>query len=130
MARGHIAWQMHKGLAAGKDLRDMAKAALRIELIAVKRGDSHRLLPAMLQRVEAQRHHGGGIARADDAEDAAFLTQLVPVDVPGRAITLRGLSLGERGAGGRFDHAEGAAFQRRCGSFRRQRQGSCGKTPP
>ena len=41
--------------------------------------DAGRFLPAMLQRVEAERGNRGGVAMAIDAKDAAFLVKLVVV---------------------------------------------------
>ena len=68
----------------------MALAAMRVELAlsirAVKAGDANRLLPAMLQGVQAQRHHGRSLFGADDAENAAFFPELVAINIPRGAV--------------------------------------------
>ena len=43
--------------------------------VAVEAGDAGGFLPAMLQRVQAERGDGGGVGDVPDAEDAAFLVQ-------------------------------------------------------
>ncbi len=50
-----------------------------MEARAVEADDAGRLLPAMLQRVQAERGDGGGVGHVPDAEHAAFLVQLVVV---------------------------------------------------
>ena len=47
---------------------------------AVEAGDAGRFLAAMLQRVEAERDEARGVVGAPDAENAAFLAQLVVVE--------------------------------------------------
>ena len=51
-----------------------------VELLAVEGDDAGRLLAAMLQRVQAERRQRRRIRMAEDAEDAAFLVQLVVVE--------------------------------------------------
>ena len=58
---------------------DVADTPAGEELLAVETGDTDRLLPAVLQRVEPQRDDRRRIARTNDAENAAFLAQLVAV---------------------------------------------------
>ena len=58
---------------------DRAKAAMRVELVAVERDDAGRFLAAVLQRVQAERGHRGGVGMAEDAEYAALLVQPVVV---------------------------------------------------
>ncbi len=52
---------------------------VRVKAPAIEADDAGRLLPAMLQRVQAKRRHGGGIGHVPDAEHAALLVQLVLV---------------------------------------------------
>ncbi len=51
--------------------------AVRVERLAVGRDDARRLLPAVLQRVKAEVGHVGGFGVAEDAEDAAFVAEVV-----------------------------------------------------
>ena len=55
----------------------MAHRAVGVEIVAVEAGDAGRFLPAMLERVQAERGQRGGAIGAVDAEDAAFLVQMV-----------------------------------------------------
>ena len=50
-----------------------------VELLAVIGDDAGRLLPAMLQRVQAERDQRRRVGMAEDAEDAAFLVQMIRV---------------------------------------------------
>jgi hypothetical protein len=50
-----------------------------VEVAAVIAGDPGRFLAAMLEGVEAQGDHRRGALRAPDAEDPAFLAELVVV---------------------------------------------------
>jgi hypothetical protein len=50
----------------------MPLSAERRAVIACNAG---RLLPAVLQRVDAKRRERGGVRRADDSEDAAFFIE-------------------------------------------------------
>ena len=93
MARCHIARQGVKGLRAVEYLRDMAVAPVGVEFMGaalVIADDAAGLLPPVLQRVQAERDRGGGVFHADDAENAAFLVQLVAINVainvPGRVV--------------------------------------------
>src|SRR5438128_994786 len=57
---------------------------MRVEAGAVERGDAGRLLPAMLQRMQAERRNGGRAWHVPDAEDATLLVQGVFVAAPAR----------------------------------------------
>ena len=50
---------------------------MRVELLAVARDDAGRLLPAVLQRVQAEVGHVRGLGVAEDAEDAALVVEVV-----------------------------------------------------
>ncbi len=69
----------HRHIVA-EDARDMAHAAVAVEIGAVIAGDSGRFLAAMLERVKAERSDRGGAVGAPDAENAAFLAELVAVE--------------------------------------------------
>ena len=56
-----------------------AEAAFRLEALAIEGDDACRLLPAVLQRMEAQRRERRRVRVAVDAEHAAFLAQAVGV---------------------------------------------------
>jgi hypothetical protein len=68
-------------LLRGEVVAHVAEAAGGVEaLLGVMGDDAARLLPAMLQRVQAEGHEIRRIHHADHAEDAAFLAQLVVID--------------------------------------------------
>ena len=94
MARGHGAGQAGQHLAIGKDLGNMAKAAMRIEFAPVEAGNAHRFLPAVLQGVKAKRGYARRILDADHAENAALLAQLVAVTVKKRVSKVHGFAPG------------------------------------
>ena len=50
---------------------------VRVELLAVARDDAGRLLPAVLQRVQAEVGHVGRFGMVEDAEDAALVVKVV-----------------------------------------------------
>ena len=77
----HVAGQFGDGIGRGEILRHMAKPAPDIEFAAVPADDSRRFLPAMLERMQAERSRRGGIGRVDRAENPAFLPQLVAVGI-------------------------------------------------
>ena len=56
---------------------DQAEPALLVEAPAVIADDAGGLLPAVLQRVQAERGYGRRIDDVPDAEDAALLVQRV-----------------------------------------------------
>src|SRR3546814_341640 len=70
----------------------MTQPAAREEFFAVKTGNANSFLPAMLQRVEAQRGDGGGIGSVDDAENSALLPQLVPFRIAIRVRPIHALA--------------------------------------
>jgi hypothetical protein len=98
MARGHLAGQFDEHVLVVEHLRHMADAAVREELarflVAIKAGDAHRFLAAVLQRVQPQRRHGRGRARADHAENAAFLVQRIAIAIRGRDVPRVGVGKG------------------------------------
>ncbi len=59
---------------------DMAHRAMAVEIAAVIAGDPGRFLAAMLERMQAQSGHRRGAVGAPQAEDAAFLAELVAVE--------------------------------------------------
>src|SRR3546814_10997984 len=63
---------------------DMPHRAVGTKFLAVKGGDSSGFLPAMLERVEAERDHRGGAVGAAYTTTAALLAELVDVAI-GRA---------------------------------------------
>jgi lipoprotein-releasing system permease protein len=75
----HRARQLAQRGSAREVLRDVTDPAARVELLAVEAGDPDRLLSAVLQGVETESDDRRGVSRADDAEHAAFLAQLVAV---------------------------------------------------
>ena len=86
VARSHEAGQFPDRFDGGKIFRNLAKPAPGIEFGTVKAGDSRRFLPAMLQSMQAQRRYRSRIGCVDDAENAAFLAQLVAVSVEKRMV--------------------------------------------
>ena len=58
---------------------DQAQPPLRMEVFAVIGNDTRRFLAAMLKGMEAQRRQRRRVRIAQNAEDAAFLAQLVCV---------------------------------------------------
>src|SRR3546814_17324812 len=58
----------------------MAERAMAVEAFFMEGDDAGRLLAAMLERMQAQHGIGSGVRRAENAEDAAFLAQLVVVE--------------------------------------------------
>ena len=61
-----------------------------MELFAVEGNDARRFLAPVLQGVQAERGVGGGVGESVDAEDSAFLVQVIVVVEVGR---LHGLPL-------------------------------------
>ena len=51
-----------------------------VELLAVIGDDAGRFLAAMLQGVQPERRQRGRVGMAENAEDAAFLVQMVIVE--------------------------------------------------
>src|SRR5208283_1466651 len=69
------------GRGFGEGVADHAHAALGIEALAVVTDDARRLLPTMLQCVQAERGDGGGVRMAENAEHAAFLAQPIGINI-------------------------------------------------
>ena len=76
VADGHRPGQLAQHVV-GEDLRDQAHALDVGQVQSVGRGDARRLLPAMLQRIEAEIGLARGIGMAVDGDDAALFAQLV-----------------------------------------------------
>ena len=66
-------------LFAVKVARDMAHRPMRVEIMVVKAGDTRSLLAAMLERVEAKRHHSRGAFSVIDTENSALLAKFVVI---------------------------------------------------
>ena len=62
---------------AVEDVGHVAHRPGDADLLAVGRGDAGALLAAMLQRVQTEVGHVGGFGMTEDAEDAAFVLELV-----------------------------------------------------
>src|SRR5436309_15729441 len=60
-----------------EDLRHVAHAAVADEGLPVRGHDARRLLPPVLEGVEAQVRDGGRLRMAEDTDDAALLVELV-----------------------------------------------------
>jgi hypothetical protein len=80
----HVAHCRHAGqtldhLPAREVVAHEAQAPLGMEPFAVERDDARRLLPAMLESMQAERGDGGRVRMPEDAEDAAFFPQPVAV---------------------------------------------------
>src|SRR5581483_4456825 len=59
---------------------DMAEIAMGMEALAVEGDDARRLLPAMLERMEAEHGMGGNFLDTIDANDAALFLEMVVVE--------------------------------------------------
>ena len=66
-------------------IADQPEPALGVKTQTVEGDDPGRLLAAMLQGVQPQRHDRRRVRMAEDAEDAAFLAQAVFVEINGLA---------------------------------------------
>src|SRR5579883_1394845 len=84
MADRGISGQTPDHVLGAEILADMPHGAMGMELLAVIGDDARGLLSAVLERVKAERHQSGGFVVAIDAEDAAFLAQMVVVEGIGR----------------------------------------------
>ena len=74
---------------------DVAHRPVRVEMGAVEAGDAGRFLAAVLQRVQPERDEARGIVGTPNAENAAFLAQLVVIERIGRQhVPASGLKLG------------------------------------
>ena len=81
VADGGVAGQALDHLAAGEVVADQPHAALGMEALAVERHDAGGFLPAMLERVQAERRDRGGVRMAENAEHAALLVQAVLFEI-------------------------------------------------
>ena len=77
MADGSAAHEPVDDRLLGEGVADQADMALDMELVAVEGDDPGRLLSAMLQRVQAERGDGGGILTPENAEDSAFVMEMI-----------------------------------------------------
>ena len=80
MTDGGMAGKPPHHLLRAEDLADMAHAAVDVKLLAVIGDDPGRLLAAMLERVEAEGCQGPRFGMAVDAEDTAFLAEMVVIE--------------------------------------------------
>ncbi len=86
MADAGAAGELLHGLGGSEVVAHVAEFLDHVEAAGfVMRDDAPGLLAAMLERVQAQRHEVGGVAGPVDAEQAAFLAQLVAVGALERA---------------------------------------------
>ena len=63
-----------------EDVVDQAHGLVDADLRAVGGGDARRLLPAVLQRVEAEVREAGRLGMAEDPEQAALVAEMIVVD--------------------------------------------------
>ena len=96
------AGQAGDGGGLGEVVADEAEAPLRVEALPVEGDDAGRLLPAVLEGVEAERGDRRRVGVAEDAEDAALLPQTVGIHVGADGVRLGGVkhrfSLRQRGS--------------------------------
>jgi hypothetical protein len=69
--------------SGGEMIADQPLAPFGVEPNAVEGDDASRLLPAMLEGMQAERDNRRRIRMAEDAEDAALLAQPVFVEIDG-----------------------------------------------
>jgi hypothetical protein len=81
VARGDRARKPFKDLVVREHLRDVPDAAVRIEVAAIKADDADRFLAPVLEGMEPQRGHRGGIPGADHSEDPALLAEFVAIRI-------------------------------------------------
>ena len=100
MAAGGIAAQTVDHLFAVEIAGDRTERAMAVEFLAVAAGNTGGFLSAMLQRVKAERHHGGGVFNAGDSKNATLFPQLVVIKrvgcqhiAPGWLMVRRGMSV-------------------------------------
>ena len=77
--------------------RDMPHRAVGVVMRAVEADDAGGFLPAVLERVEAERDEARRLGRAPDGEDAALFVEMVVIERVGRQHG-RGRILGGEGA--------------------------------
>jgi len=79
-----IAAQASDHFLGAEIVADMAEPAMRVELLAIIGDDPGSLLPAVLQRVEAECRQCCRIGVAKDPEHAAFFMEVIRVQGIGR----------------------------------------------
>ena len=85
MADGQFTGQCVHHIGLGEIVAHITKAAGRVETaFGVIADDAARLLPAMLQGVQAEGHEIRRVGHADHAENAALLLQLVIIEGVGK----------------------------------------------
>ena len=80
MPAGDRAGQRADHVVAVEIARHMPHRAVDVELAPVPARDAASLLPAMLERVEAERDQRRGPVRARYAEHAALLAQMIVLE--------------------------------------------------
>ena len=100
MADGHEARQCLDDVFAAEIVTHQAEGSMAVEAVAVGGDDARSLLAAMLERMQAEHGVRRGLVMSDDAENAAFLVQLVVIagaqapDGGHRRVRPRSLSFG------------------------------------
>src|SRR4030095_15455210 len=79
-ARGAMPGRALEPVAA-EHVRHPAHRLLHMEAVAVRGGDARGLLPAVLQRVEAEIGDVGGLGMVPHAEEPALVVELVAVEL-------------------------------------------------
>src|SRR6056297_539602 len=88
--------RLHQGLA-GEIVAHVAEAAGGVEAqFGVVGDDAAGLLPAMLERMQPERHETGRVRHAGHAEDAALLPELVVVERIERMVKRLGFGVAHR----------------------------------
>ena len=77
VADGARAGQPLDHVAPGEGVANQPCVPFDVELRAVIGNDAGRLLAAMLERMETERHDGRGVLPAEYAEHAAFVVEMV-----------------------------------------------------
>ncbi len=77
MACSYAAGQRANDVFAVEISGNMAHRAVGVEFLAVKAGNAGSFLPAMLERMQAERGHRGRAFRVVNPEDSAFFAQFV-----------------------------------------------------
>ena len=80
MADRAVALELADHRLVAEAILHMAQITMIVEGLAVERDDAGRLLAAVLERMQAQRHQGGRLGMTVNAEDAAFLAQMIVVE--------------------------------------------------
>jgi hypothetical protein len=77
MPHRHVAGQLLHDTRIGEVIADETEMPLGKELPSIEADDARRFLPAMLQRMEAERREGRGFGVAQNAEHATLFVQRV-----------------------------------------------------